>query len=75
MDEGRLYRKRSAAHAPGILAAAGLIAIEHMPARLAEDHANARFLAEGLAVLPGVRVLNPEPATNIVVFEAPSPPA
>lgn len=75
MDEGRLYRKRlgGGMRQAGILAAAGLIAIEQMPARLAEDHANARFLAEGLAALPGVLVLNPEPATNIVVFEAPEP--
>jgi len=75
IDEGRLYRKRlgGGMRQAGVLAAAGLIAIEHMTARLAEDHANARFLAEGLAVLPGVRVANPEPATNIVVFEAPEP--
>ncbi len=33
----------------GVLAAAGLIALEEMPKRLPEDHANARFLAEGLA--------------------------
>jgi threonine aldolase len=75
IDEGRLYRKRlgGGMRQAGILAAAGLIAIEQMPARLAEDHANARFLAEGLAALPGVRVLIPQPATNIVVFEAPEP--
>lgn len=75
MDDARLYRKRlgGGMRQAGILAAAGLIALEEMPARMAEDHANARFLAEGLAALPGVRVLNPEPATNIVVFEAPEP--
>ncbi|HAX43484.1 MAG TPA: GntG family PLP-dependent aldolase [Bryobacteraceae bacterium] len=75
MDDARLYRKRlgGGMRQAGILAAAGLIALEQMPARMAEDHANARFLAEGLGALPGVRVLNPEPATNIVVFEAPEP--
>lgn len=75
MDDARLYRKRlgGGMRQAGILAAAGLIALEEMPARMAEDHANARLLAEGLAALPGVRVLNPEPATNIVVFEAPEP--
>lgn len=75
MDDARLYRKRlgGGMRQAGILAAAGLIALEQMTARLAEDHANARFLAEGLGSLPGVRVLNPEPATNIVVFEAPEP--
>lgn len=75
IDEGRLYRKRlgGGMRQAGVLAAAGLVAIEQMPARLHEDHANARFLAGGLAMLPGVRVPNPEPATNIVVFEAPEP--
>jgi threonine aldolase len=75
MDDARLYRKRlgGGMRQAGILAAAGLIALEQMPARLGEDHANARFLAEGLGALPGVRVVNPEPATNIVVFEAPEP--
>jgi threonine aldolase len=75
MDDARLYRKRlgGGMRQAGILAAAGLIALEQMPARMGEDHANARFLAEGLGALPGVRVLNPEPATNIVVFEAPDP--
>jgi threonine aldolase len=52
----------------GILAAAGLIALEEMPKRLKDDHANARFLAEGLAKIPGVTIPNP-PQTNIVVFE------
>lgn len=75
IDEGRLYRKRlgGGMRQAGVLAAAGLIALEDTPARLPDDHANARFLAAGLAALPGVRVLNPEPATNIVVFEAPEP--
>ena len=39
----------------GVLAAAGLIALDHMVDRLADDHANARTLAEGLAELPGVK--------------------
>ena len=50
----------------GVLAAAGLIALEEMPNRLGEDHANARFLAGELAKLPR---LNVKPVqTNIVVF-------
>lgn len=75
IDEGRLYRKRlgGGMRQAGVLAAAGLVALEESPARLPDDHANARFLAAGLAALPGVRVLNPKPATNIVVFEAPEP--
>jgi threonine aldolase len=48
----------------GILAAAGLYALEHNVDRLAEDHANARTLAEGLAKLPGLTVIAPD--TNIV---------
>lgn len=53
----------------GVLAAAGLIALEKMPWRLHEDHANARLLAEGLAEMRGIR-LDPEAVqTNIVIFD------
>lgn len=53
----------------GVLAAAGLVALETMSARLADDHANARTLATALAGLPGI-VLDPESVqTNIVIFE------
>jgi threonine aldolase len=54
----------------GILAAAGLFALEHNVKRLADDHANARRLATGLAELPGLRVPRP-PETNMVLFQAP----
>jgi threonine aldolase len=53
----------------GILAAAGLYALEHHVARLADDHANARRLAEGLEKL-GL-VVEPAPETNIVLFRVP----
>lgn len=53
----------------GILAAAGLHALEHNVARLADDHANATRLARGLADL-GL-VVEPFPETNIVLFGAP----
>lgn len=61
----------------GILAAAGIVALETMVDRLADDHANARRLAEGLAQMPGI-LLDPDRIqTNIVIFElgpdAPSP--
>jgi threonine aldolase len=49
----------------GVLAAAGIVALETMVARLAEDHANARLLADALAACPGVRVVPVR--TNIVV--------
>jgi threonine aldolase len=57
----------------GIIAAAGVYALRHHVDRLAEDHANARRLAEGLADLPGV-VLDPTTVeTNIVLFDLVGP--
>jgi threonine aldolase len=53
----------------GIIAAAGLYALEHHVERLAEDHANARRLAEGLAALPGLAIDPAAIETNIVFFE------
>jgi threonine aldolase len=53
----------------GILAAAGLIALEHGPARLHEDHANAKRLAEGAASIPGVTIDLSTVQTNIVIFD------
>jgi threonine aldolase len=50
----------------GILAAAGIVALETMVDRLAEDHANARALAEGLARQPGIRLDLATVQTNIV---------
>lgn len=53
----------------GVLAAAGIVALEKMSSRLADDHANARALATALAGIPGI-VLDPESVqTNIVIFE------
>jgi threonine aldolase len=53
----------------GMLAAAGLIALEEMPKRLHEDHANARFIAEGFSKIPGLAVDPEKVRTNIVVFD------
>jgi len=50
----------------GVLAAAGIVALEQMTGRLAEDHARARRLAEGLAQIPGVKVAPVH--TNILYF-------
>jgi threonine aldolase len=68
---GRLFRKRlgGGMRQAGILAAAGLIALEQMPARLPEDHANARFLAEELGKLPGVKTTPERVKTNIVMVD------
>jgi threonine aldolase len=53
----------------GVLAAAGIIALSEMPFRLAEDHANAHHLAEGLARIPGFRVRIEQAQTNMTFFE------
>jgi threonine aldolase len=55
----------------GIVAAGALYALDHHVERLAEDHANARTLAEGLAELPGVEIDPATVETNIVVFSVP----
>ena len=64
----RLYKQRmgGALRQSGILAAAGLYALENHVTRLAEDHAHAQLLAQGLS---GIDVLDPEsPSTNMVFF-------
>jgi threonine aldolase len=53
----------------GVLAGAGLYALEHMVDRLAEDHANARTLAEGLAEIKGIELDLWRVQTNLVIFE------
>jgi threonine aldolase len=59
----------------GILAAAGLHALDHHVDRLAEDHVRARRLAEGLAELPGVGLDPATVETNIVIAAVPDPAA
>lgn len=67
---GRIVRKAlgGGMRQAGVLAAAGLIALEQMPARLHEDHANARLLAEALATMDGVSIDPKTVETNIVIF-------
>jgi threonine aldolase len=57
----------------GIIAAGGLWALTHHVERLAEDHANARRLAEGLAELPGIALDPKTVETNLVFFELSGP--
>jgi threonine aldolase len=52
----------------GILAAGGIYSLEQMVERLAEDHTNARYMAQGLAEIPGIQVALEPPQTNIVFF-------
>jgi threonine aldolase len=52
----------------GVLAAAGLIALEQMPQRLHEDHANAKQLAQGVSTAEGVDIDPADVETNIVIF-------
>jgi threonine aldolase len=70
IDRGRLYRKRlgGGMRQAGILAAAGLLALEESPKHLQEDHRNARLLAER-ARLPGIRIDPAGVQTNIVIFD------
>jgi threonine aldolase len=67
---GRLYRKRlgGGMRQSGVLAAAGIIALQDMSRRLEEDHHNARFLADALAHVPGIHVPH-RVETNIVIFD------
>ncbi len=59
----------------GVMSAAGIVALDTMVDRLADDHANAKRLAEGLADIEGVQVDPDEVNTNIVFFETGDKPA
>lgn len=67
----RLLRKRlgGGMRQAGVLAAAGLVALEESPARLPEDHRNAKFLAEGLSEVRGIAADPAGVRTNIVIFD------
>ena len=56
----------------GVIAAAGIVALQEMVSRLAEDHSNARRLAYGLSHIPGISVQPQRTQTNIVMFESPT---
>ena len=71
IEKGRTYRKRlgGGMRQAGILAAAGLIALEKMPARLHVDHSNARMIADRLAKMPGISLDPAKIRTNILIFD------
>lgn len=71
VEQARIYRKMfgGGMRQAGVLAAAGLIALEKSPTRLHIDHDNARRLAEGIAEIPGLRIDPAKMRTNIVIFD------
>ena len=71
IDEAWRWKHRlgGAMRQSGIVAAAGVWALDHNVERLAEDHANARRLAEHIAAIPGLKLFTPKIATNIVFFD------
>jgi threonine aldolase len=71
IEEAWVHKQRlgGAMRQAGIIAAAGLYALEHHVDRLAEDHERARRLAAGLVELPGIAVDAERVETNIVIFD------
>ena len=71
IDQARKWRKMigGGMRQAGVIAAAGLVAMDTMIDRLADDHANAKKLAEGLANIDGLSVDPERIQTNIVIFE------
>jgi len=70
IERARIFRKMfgGGMRQVGVLAAAGLIALEKSPARLHEDHENAKHLAEGIAQIPGLKIDPASVRSNIVIF-------
>ena len=71
IEEARIVRKMlgGGMRQAGVLAAAGLIALEENSKRLHIDHANARFLAQELAQIPGIKIDAAKVVTNILFFD------
>ena len=70
IEEVHRYRKMFGGgwRQAGILAAAGIYALKNNVQRLAEDHANAKLLGQGLAEIPGIILSPQEVETNIIIF-------
>ena len=71
IDEARIWRKRfgGGMRQVGVLAAAGLVALEESPKTLHIDHGNAKRLAEGAANIKGISIDAEKVQTNIVIFD------
>jgi threonine aldolase len=71
IEQAWVFKQRlgGAMRQAGIIAAAGIHALEHHVTRLADDHERARRLARGLAELPGIAVDADRVDTNIVIFD------
>jgi len=71
IERARKFRKMlgGGMRQAGVIAAAGIVALETMVDRLAEDHSNARHLAKGLSSIKGITLAQDEIPTNIVMFD------
>ncbi|PYU60330.1 MAG: low specificity L-threonine aldolase [Acidobacteria bacterium] len=71
IEKGRVYRKMfgGGMRQAGVIAAAGLVALEESPARLGIDQENAKRLAEGIAAIRGLRIDPKKVRSNIVIFD------
>jgi threonine aldolase len=71
IERARIYRKLfgGGMRQVGVLAAAGLIALEKSPSRLHEDHENASRLAQGIAAIVGLKIDPASVKSNIVIFD------
>jgi threonine aldolase len=71
IEEARIVRKMlgGGMRQAGVLAAAGLMALEEGPKRLHIDHANAKFLAQGLTEIPGIKIDPSKVVSNILFFD------
>jgi threonine aldolase len=71
IEKARIYRKMlgGGMRQAGVIAAAGLIALEGSPGRLHVDHENAQVLAKGIVGMPGLKIDPSKVKTNIVIFD------
>src|SRR5580692_5857882 len=71
IEKARIYRKMfgGGMRQAGVIAAAGLIALEKSPGRLHVNHENAQLLAKGIAAMPGLKIDPAKVRSNIVIFD------